>query len=149
MASPETLTSSLEQLQTLGLYNGVGDIYLAMMTKEGTETEKPTFTKPQVAAEGVEVGLTPVYSEGSQSASNRTVRKVKILMGYDVRIAYPRMLAAIRDYILAHTRDAKGGSVMGEGRSTASIWNTRRRGHQGDARRRHLLDALDLQGALQ
>lgn len=114
MASPETLTSSLEQLQKLGLFNGVGDIYLAMMTKEGTETEKPTFTKPMVAAEGVELGLTPVYAEGSQSASNRTVRKVKTLMGYDVRIAYPRMLATIRDYILAHTRDAKGGSVMGD-----------------------------------
>ena len=37
----ETITSNLDLLNALGLYAGMGDIYLARMTKEDTASTPP------------------------------------------------------------------------------------------------------------
>lgn len=108
------LSSSLEELMELGLYTGMGDIWIAAMIKEETADTPPEYDKPVIAAEGVEFGITPNYAEGKQSASDRTIREVRIPTSYTVRMGYPRMLASVRSYILAHTRDAKGGEVLGD-----------------------------------
>lgn len=114
LSAAETLTSSFEDLQALGLYTGMGDIYIALMLKEDTPTEPPEYAKPILAAEGISFGITPEYAEGSQSASDRTLRKVRIPSGYTVRLEYPRILAAVRAYLLGHARDAKGGEICGD-----------------------------------
>lgn len=98
----------------LGLYTGMGDIYIAPMLTEDTPTAPATYGTPVLAAEGVSFGITPQYADGSQSASDRTIRKVSIVSGYNVRMEYPRMLANVRSYVLGHTRDSKGGEVLGD-----------------------------------
>lgn len=111
----ETLTSTLADLEKLGLYNGVGDVYIAFQTNGGAAATKPTYSKPILACEAVSIGLTPGYAEGSQSASNRTVRKKKLLKTMDVKVEYPRMKADVRAAILALSVDKNGGAAMGDG----------------------------------
>ena len=59
------ITSTLEELQALGLYTGVGDVYIAKMTTEDTTAQAPVYNTPILAAEAVSIGLTPVYAEGT------------------------------------------------------------------------------------
>ena len=112
MANYETLTSTLGELQGMGLYTGVGDVYIAFLTAESDAATKPTYTTPILAAEAVTVGLTPQYAEGSQSASDRTIRKVRRLTGMQVRLEYPRIKAAVRAALLAMQTDANGGQSV-------------------------------------
>lgn len=109
------ILSTLDKLQQLGLFTGMGDIYMAPITKMETPTEAATYGTPQLIAEGVSFGITPVYAEGKVSASNRTIRKIKTPMGYTLKIEYPRILAAVRSYLLGHRTDAKGGELLGSG----------------------------------
>ncbi|MDO5299941.1 MAG: hypothetical protein Q4F18_10975 [Clostridia bacterium] len=110
----DTITSTLADLNALGLYTGVGDVYIAMMTKEDTRAEKPTYSTPVIACEAVSVGQTPTYAEGSQSASDRTIRKIKVLKGMDVKVEYPRMKADVRSMILGRKLDDNGGELVGD-----------------------------------
>ena len=111
------ITSTLEELQALGLYTGVGDVYIAKMTTEDTTAQAPVYNTPILAAEAVSIGLTPVYAEGTQSASNRTIRKVKILKGMDPVIEYPRMKQDVYAMLLGHELDANGGEAGGDTRA--------------------------------
>lgn len=113
MADP--ITSTLADLQALGLFVGVGDVYVAQLTTQDTETEAPVYAAPIVAAEAVSVGLTPTYAEGTQSASDRTIRKIKLLKGMDVAIEYPRIKAEVSAMLLGRGIDANGGEVGGDG----------------------------------
>ena len=58
MAEP-TFNADLTALQALGLYTGVSDAYIALMTSEGTSTTPPTYDTPFLACENREIGLTP------------------------------------------------------------------------------------------
>lgn len=109
------ILSTLEDIQKLGLFTGMGDIYMAIITKMETPTEAATYGKPQLIAEGISFGLTPVYAEGKVSASDRSIRKTKNPTGYTLKMEYPRILAAVRSYLLGHRVDAKGGELLGSG----------------------------------
>ena len=107
-----TLTSTLEELQALGMYTGMGDVYMAMIEKAESAKEPPTYGKPILIAEGVSFGITPEYAEGKKAASDRTVRQRRMPTGYTVKIASPRIKAAIRAYLLGHAVDSKGGELL-------------------------------------
>lgn len=109
------ITSNLELLNELGLYTGMGDIYLAKMTTEDTPTTPPVYATPYLACEGITCGLTPTYAEGSLSASDRTIRKMKIMTGMDVAMEYPRVLPAVRCDMLGRELDDKGCELVGDG----------------------------------
>lgn len=109
------VTSNLELLSKLGLYTGMGDIYLAPMTKEDTATTPPQYGAPYLAMEGIRCGLTPQYAEGTQSASNRTIRKVKTLTGLDIALESPRVLPEVRCDMLGRKMDEKGGELVADG----------------------------------
>lgn len=110
----DVLASTIDDLSKLGLYTGMGDIYIALMETEDTADAPATYAAPILAAEGVSFGVTPNYAEGSQSASDRTIRKVSIPTGYTIKMEYPRMLPAVRSAILGHVRDAKGGEILAD-----------------------------------
>ena len=115
MKMAETITSNLEKLNELGLYVGMGDIYLAKMTKEDTPTTKPEYGTPYLACEGITAGLTPKYAAGTQSASDRTIRNLNLLTGMDVKVEYPRVLPEVRCDMLGRERDESGGELVGDG----------------------------------
>lgn len=109
------IVSNLELLNELGLYTGMGDIYLAEMTTEDTATTPPAYATPYLACEGITCGLTPQYAEGSQSASDRTIRKLSMMTGMEIKAEYPRVLPAVRCHMLGREMDANGGELVGDG----------------------------------
>ena len=109
------MESTLEMLQELGLYVGMGDIYLAKMLTKGTASVPPTYAAPYLACEGISCGLTPQYAEGKQAASDRMIRKTKILTGMNIKLEYPRVLPEVRCDMLGRTMDANGGELIGDG----------------------------------
>jgi len=114
---PETLTSTLEELQSLGVFTGMGDIWMAVITNAETATAPATYGTPILIAEGAAFGITPEYAEGTLNASDRTVRDRKQPTGYTIRMEYPRIKAAIRAYLLGHAVDSKGGELLSDGDS--------------------------------
>lgn len=113
MSEATTFNADLTALQALGLYTGVSDAYIALMTGEGTSTTPPTYDKPFLACESTEIGMTPTYAEGKQSASNRSIRKRKMLTGLTTKISYPRMVAEKRAKILGHVMSG-GLEILGD-----------------------------------
>lgn len=111
----EAITSNLELLNALGLFVGMGDIYLARMTKEDTASTPPEYAAPYLALEGIRCGLTPQYSEGKQCASDRTIRNVRLLTGMDLAMEYPRVLPQVRCDVLGRTMDERGGELVADG----------------------------------
>lgn len=106
--------STLDAIQAMGLYDGLGDIYLARMTNKGTGTAAPTYETPILACEGVQVSLQPQYAEGSQSASNRVIRKSRRLTSISVTVQYPRMLPEVMAYLHGRKLDSNGGETVGD-----------------------------------
>lgn len=106
--------STLDAIQAMGLYDGIGDVYVAKITNKGTAETAPTYETPILACEGVQVSLQPQYAEGSQSASNRVIRKSRRLTSITVTVQYPRMLPDVMAYIHGRTLDANGGEVVGD-----------------------------------
>ena len=107
-------TSSLSAIQALGLYDGIGDVYVAKVLTKGDATTPPTYETPILACEGVQISLAPSYAEGTQSASNRVIRKIKRLTSMALTVQYPRMLPEVLAYINGRALDAKGGEVVGD-----------------------------------
>jgi len=106
--------STLNAIQAMGVYDGLGDIYLAKMTDKGNASTPPTWETPILACEGVQISLQPQYAEGSQSASNRVIRKQKRLTSLSVTVQYPRMLPEVMAYIHGRSLDANGGETVGD-----------------------------------
>ena len=107
-------TSTLAELQELGVFSGLGDVYIAFMTAKGDRTTAPTYETPQLAAEGIRVTLTPNYAEGTLNASNRTIRKIKILKSVGVSLEYPRIKAEMLAALHGQEVDANGGEAVGD-----------------------------------
>ena len=105
---------TLAQLQNLGLYDGVGDIYAALMTTEDTTTSVPVYGDVDLIAETVDFSLTRNYAESTKSASNRTIRKIKRLTTVDFSATIPRMTAAMRQKYFGHVVDANGGELIAD-----------------------------------
>ena len=101
-------------LNDIGLYDGVGDIYAALMTKEDTTASAPVYADPELLAETVDFSLTYNYAEAKKFASNRSIRNVKRLMSIDLTATYPRMLPALRRKYFGRGADAKGGEIRGD-----------------------------------
>ena len=119
MPDNETTTTTptpgtLAQLQALGLYDGVGDIYAALMTTEDTNTSAPVYGDVDLIAEAVDFSLTRNYSEGTKSASNRVIRKIKRLSTVDFSATIPRMTPAMRQKYFGHAVDTNGGELIAD-----------------------------------
>ena len=112
----ETLIeSSAALLNELGLFVGMGDVYLAEMTTEDTAATPPVYGTPYLAVEGISCGLTPVYAEGSLNASDKSVRSLKMMTGMDVAMESPRVLPKVRCHVLGREMDENGGELVGDG----------------------------------
>lgn len=95
-----------------GYYNGVLDLYYALISTPDSASAKPTYGTPAVLAKTVNVTITPRYREAQKYASNRRVRNMHLIDGYDVTIAADQVEATVRRAILGRTADAKGVEVI-------------------------------------
>lgn len=114
MPETNTFEADLAALSALGLYTGVSDTYCAMMTAEGSQATPPTYGTPFLLCETTEAGLTPTYAEGSLSASNRAIRKRKMLTGMTTKISLPRVTVENRAKVLGRTMSG-GMEIVGDG----------------------------------
>lgn len=96
----------------VGYYEGVLDLYFALMTGEDTSAAAPTYEKPEVLAKSIEVTITPRYREGSLYASNSAVRREKRIDGYDVSVNMDQVVSAVRKKILGRRVDSKGVQII-------------------------------------
>lgn len=114
MSDPAPVVGTLAQLQALGINDGVGDIYAALMTTEDTDSAAPVYGSVDLIAEAVEFSLKPNYQEASKSASNRTIRKVKRLTTVDFNGTIPRITPAMRQRYLPRVVDSNGGEIVAD-----------------------------------
>ena len=99
---------------TIGYYQGVLDVYYALMSTEDTASSAASYGTPAVLGKSIEVTITPRYLEGSMYASNSRVRNENRLDGYDVTLNLDQIAAAARRAVLGHSADAKGVEVLGQ-----------------------------------
>lgn len=99
--------------QNVGYYDGVLDMYIAFMKKKDTTTSPPEYEAPELMGLSIEVKLSPRYREGRLDASNRVVRRRKIIDGYDVEINLDQVREAVRDRTFGRKKDANGVQVLG------------------------------------
>lgn len=92
----------------VGYYDGVLDLYYALISTPDSAAAKPTYGTPAVMSKTVNVTITPRYREASKYASNSRVRNMHLLDGYDVTVAADQVPAAVRRAILGRSVDSKG-----------------------------------------
>lgn len=103
------------QTKPIGYYQGILDMYYAIITKPGTATSAPTYGTPAVMGHSMEVKVTPRYREGKVNASNVVQRYVKKVDGYDVSVKVDQLMEGVRDLLLGHKVDANGvGGTTGD-----------------------------------
>ena len=98
--------------QNIGYYEGVLDLYYALMTTEDTPSAAAAYGNPEVLAKNIETTVTPRYREGVLHASNVAVRRKKQIAGYDLSINVDQVAAAVRVALLGRKVDAKGVEVI-------------------------------------
>lgn len=99
-------------VQTVSYYEGVLDVYYALMTTVDTASTAAVYGTPKILGKSINVTATPKYAEGSLYASNVAVRKVKKLAGYDVNINADQLLATVRRDVLGRQTDTNGVELL-------------------------------------
>ncbi|MDD3212209.1 MAG: hypothetical protein PHY64_00950 [Eubacteriales bacterium] len=94
-------------------YQGVGDVYVAEMTREDTLASAAVYGTPILFGMGVDYKIAARYLEGVRNASNIKVRNRKKLDGYDVELAVDRARPEALSLIEGRTKDANGVSKLG------------------------------------
>lgn len=95
-----------------GYFYGVLDIYCAMMTTQDNATNPPVFDEPEVLAKSIEVTITPAYREGKLSASNVSVRNLKRVDTYSVKLNVDKIPHQILAKILGRAQDGNGVQLI-------------------------------------
>lgn len=95
-----------------GYFDGVLDLYYAVMTTEDTPASAAVYDTPKVLAKNIETQITPRYRQGKLEASNATVRNKKVLSGYDLSINVDAVKASVRRALLGRTVDANGVEII-------------------------------------
>ena len=101
-----------ETQKKTGYYEGVLDLYYAIMSGEDTTAAAPTYNVPKVLAKSIEVTITPRYREGSLYASNAAVRREKRIDGYDVTVNVDQIVSAVRKELTGRHTDSKGVQII-------------------------------------
>lgn len=98
-----------------GIYTGFLDVYVAKMTTEDTAAKKPDYDTPKVLGEGIEVTITPTYTEGELNASNRVIRRQKKVAKYSLKLNVATLPHELRNYVLGRQADDNGVELLDGG----------------------------------
>lgn len=102
----------MAETQTTGYYEGVLDLYFALMTTEDAADTPAAYGTPEVLAKNIETTVTPRYREGVLHASNVAVRREKRLAGYDLSVNVDQVAAAVRQKLLGREVDSNGVEIL-------------------------------------
>lgn len=96
--------------QEVGYFEGVLDMYFAVIQTPGDATKKPVYGTPELMGHSMEVKVTPRYKEGKVHASNMLQRYKRKLDGYDVSVKVDQMFPGVHDKLAGRKKDANGVS---------------------------------------
>lgn len=101
-----------EAVQSIGYYEGVLDIYYALMKTEDATAAAPDYDPFKLLAKSIEVTITPRFREGTLYASNSAVRREKRIEGYDVSLNVDQVPASERAVLTGRHTDSNGVQIV-------------------------------------
>jgi len=82
------------------------------MTTEDTALAAPVYGTPEVLGQSIEIGLKPRYREGRLDASNKVLRRKKIIDGYDVSLGLADISADLQAQMFGRATDSNGVQIV-------------------------------------
>ena len=111
MADENTNTNTLTP-QNAGYYEGVTDVYYALMTTMDGPSTAPVYGTPTVAGKTIEISVTPNYREGKVYASNVATRHEQRVESYTVSLNLDQVIPSVRTVLLGRTADTNGVEMI-------------------------------------
>ena len=98
--------------QNAGYYEGVTDVYYALMTSPDLMNADPEYGTPKVAGKSIEISVTPNYKENKVYASNVATRREQVVDSYSVQLNLDQIIPERRAELLGRLTDNDGVEVV-------------------------------------
>ena len=98
--------------QNAGYFEGVTDVYYALMTTPDTPSSAPVYGTPAVAGKTIEITITPNYREGKVYASNVATRREQRVDSYNVSLNLDQIIPSVRKILLGRTSDTAAVEII-------------------------------------
>ena len=98
--------------QNAGYYEGVTDVWYALMTAMDSRTGAPAYGTPQVAGKSIELSLTPNYREGKTYASDVSTRRENRVDSYTVSLNLDQIIPSVRKVLLGRRETGDGVQLV-------------------------------------
>ena len=98
--------------QNAGYFDGVTDVYYALMTTQDGPGTAPAYGTPAVAGKTIEIQITPNYKEGKVYASNVATRREQRVESYNVSLNADQLIPAVRKVLLGREAGADGVEII-------------------------------------
>ena len=104
--------------QNAGYYEGVTDVYYALMTTQDGPSTAPAYGTPVCAAKTIEIQVAPNYIEKKVYASNVATRRENRVESYTVTLNADQVIPAVRKVLLGRNAGTDGVEIV-KGTNTA------------------------------
>ena len=98
--------------QNAGYFEGVTDVYYALMTAMDGPDTAPTYGNPAVAGKTIEIQITPNYKEGKVYASNVATRREQRVESYQVNLNADQLIPSVRKVLLGRSAGSDGVELI-------------------------------------
>ena len=98
--------------QNAGYFDGVTDVYYALMESPDLMNQAPVYGTPKVAGKNIEVSVTPNYTEHKVYASDVATRREQLTDSYTVRLNLDQLIPARRQELLGRPQTADGVEMV-------------------------------------
>lgn len=114
MSEVPTTNTSTNTLtpQNAGYYEGVTDVYYALMTTMDGPSTAPVYGTPAVAGKTIEIQITPNYREGKVYASNIATRREQRVESYTVSLNLDQIIPSVRKELLGREQGTDGVELI-------------------------------------
>lgn len=99
-------------VQNAGYFEGVTDVYYALMTTKDGPSTAPAYATPVCAAKTIEIQVTPNYTEKKVYASNVATRRENRVESYTVNLNADQVIPAVRKVLLGREAGADGVEMI-------------------------------------
>ena len=106
---------------TEGYFNGILDIYFALMTTDDSAASRPTYGAYQVMGKTIDAQIVPNYKEGKVYASNVATRSEKRVDTYTVTLNLDKIPYAVREVLLGRHKDSNGVQIIKGGQHAPNV----------------------------
>lgn len=107
--------------QNAGYYEGVTDVYYALMESPDLMNADPEYGTPKVAGKSIEISVTPNYKEGKVYASNVGTRREQRVESCSVQMNLDQLIPARRAELLGRQTGSDGVEVVTGKRAAPAV----------------------------